>query len=182
MTHSAARKAGLTAALLASSVLLTAAWGVPAGADGGGNQGGVFKFIGASYTQELKFASCMRRHGELNFPDPNSKGFFVVEGIDLNSHQYLRAQTACQYLMPKGRALSPAEQEKIFKEALRFAACMRSHGVANFPDPSSQGGGITFSIRGVDPDSPQYQRAVRTCQKLSPSGAFGQGAPFAAAG
>ncbi len=74
MAQSTAWKAGFTAALFAGSVLLIAAWGDPAGADGGGTGGGVFKFVGASYTQELKFAGCMRRHGEPNFPDPNGNG------------------------------------------------------------------------------------------------------------
>ncbi len=146
------------------------------------NRGGVFKFVGASYTQELKFAGCMRRHGEPNFPDPNGNGVFTVRGIDLNSSQYQRAQKACQYLLPKGGALSPAEQAKLLEQALKFAACMRSHGVPKFPDPTSKGGGITFSLRGVDPNAPQYQRAQKTCQQLFPSGAFGRGAPLAAAG
>jgi hypothetical protein len=49
----------------------------------------------------------------------------------------------------------------------RFASCMRSHGVPNFPDPSADGT-ITFS--GLNPQSPTFERAQRACQKYTPDG------------
>ena len=52
---------------------------------------------------------------------------------------------------------------------LKFAACMRSHGVPNFPDPTPGGGGIKIPS-GVDPASPSFQSAQRACQKLLPGG------------
>jgi hypothetical protein len=53
-------------------------------------------------------------------------------------------------------------------DATRFSACMRSHGVPKFPDPSS-GGGINISpAMGVNPNSPVFQAAQRACQKLMP--------------
>ncbi|MGA2012855.1 MAG: hypothetical protein ABSH51_20285 [Solirubrobacteraceae bacterium] len=67
--------------------------------------------------------------------------------------------------------------------ALRFAACMRSHGVANFPDPDLSGGGIGFSIKsssGINPASPSFEAAQKTCGKLLPGGAPGSGKPSAA--
>lgn len=52
----------------------------------------------------------------------------------------------------------------------QFSACMRSHGVRNFPDPSSSGA-LTFNARnGVDPNSPQFQAAQRACRKYLPNG------------
>jgi hypothetical protein len=57
----------------------------------------------------------------------------------------------------------------------KFAACMRSHGVPNFPDPSS-GGNITIGPgSGIDPSSPKFRAAESTCQKLLPNG--GQPSP-----
>jgi hypothetical protein len=57
----------------------------------------------------------------------------------------------------------------------KFAACMRSHGVPNFPDPSS-GGNITVGPgSGIDPSSPKFRAAESTCQKLLPNG--GQPSP-----
>jgi hypothetical protein len=46
-----------------------------------------------------------------------------------------------------------------------FSACMRSHGVRNFPDPSS-GGGINIGPNsGIDPDSATFKAAEKACQK-----------------
>lgn len=51
---------------------------------------------------------------------------------------------------------------------LRFADCMRSHGVPNFPDPSA-GGGVQFSVgSGINPKSPAFQSARSQCFKLLP--------------
>jgi hypothetical protein len=56
--------------------------------------------------------------------------------------------------------------------AYKFSACMRSHGVANFPDPvvksspgsQSVGIRITPAITG----SPQYNTAQKACQSILP--------------
>ncbi len=65
-----------------------------------------------------------------------------------------------------------------------FAACMRSHGVADFPDPDSKGriritSGMTAggTHTGLDPNSPQWQKAMRSCKQFAPNG----GAPDAKA-
>ena len=57
-------------------------------------------------------------------------------------------------------------------ELLKFTACMRSHGVPDFPDPDAQGG---ISIRAhsgsdLDPQSPGFQAAQKSCAKLMPGG------------
>jgi len=41
----------------------------------------------------------------------------------------------------------------------KLAECMRSHGVTNYPDPSSSG----FSTAPPNSDSPAYQAARRAC-------------------
>lgn len=60
---------------------------------------------------------------------------------------------------------------------LKFAACMRTHGVPNMPDPSS-GGGIQFSDKsGINPGSPAFQTAQKDCRQLLPGGGPGGGSP-----
>lgn len=50
--------------------------------------------------------------------------------------------------------------------ALRYAQCMRSHGVANYPDPSASGaGGVELQLGGVDTNSPLDQVAQQSCKK-----------------
>lgn len=63
---------------------------------------------------------------------------------------------------------------------LRFAACMRSHGVPNFPDPSTSGGGFQIKISsGLNPGSPSFKAAQAACGKLLPGGGPGAGPPSA---
>lgn len=52
----------------------------------------------------------------------------------------------------------------------KFSACMRKHGIANFPDPNSQGVISIQSGMGIDPGSPAFRSARSTCQKLLPNG------------
>jgi hypothetical protein len=62
---------------------------------------------------------------------------------------------------------------------LAFSACMRSHGVPAFPDPSP-GGGINLGS-GLNPFSPAFKAAQASCHKLLPGGGPGAGHPTAEA-
>lgn len=62
-------------------------------------------------------------------------------------------------------------------DGIRFADCMRSHGVPNFPDPSG-GGGIQIQAgSGINPQSPAFQSAQQACAKLLPGGGPGRAHP-----
>lgn len=51
---------------------------------------------------------------------------------------------------------------------LAYAACMRSHGLPDFPDPDSSGG---FPMPGnIDPNSPRYQAAANACKAYAGPG------------
>jgi hypothetical protein len=52
-------------------------------------------------------------------------------------------------------------------DKLKYAQCMRSHGVVDFPDPSSNG---TILVGGTVSQSPQYSAADETCHELLPNG------------
>ena len=56
------------------------------------------------------------------------------------------------------------------KDGPKFSACMRKHGVTNFPDPSSTGVISIHSGMGIDPSSPTFQSARSACAKLLPNG------------
>jgi hypothetical protein len=57
---------------------------------------------GGNSTAQLKFAECMRSHGEPDFPDPASNGSITLPtGMNPESTQFQNAQKACQYLMPQ---------------------------------------------------------------------------------
>jgi hypothetical protein len=44
-----------------------------------------------------------------------------------------------------------------------YSACMRSHGVADFPDPDSKG---RIRLRQPDTESPRFRAAAEACAKL----------------
>jgi hypothetical protein len=56
----------------------------------------------AANIKALKYAECMRYHGEPDFPDPTGQGVIKITNatgiLDPNSPQYEKAQTACQRL------------------------------------------------------------------------------------
>jgi hypothetical protein len=57
--------------------------------------------------------------------------------------------------------------------ALKFAECMRAHGIANFPDPTMNNGTIVIhspQSSGTDTSSPQFLAAQQACRSLEPGG------------
>ena len=152
--------AGILAAALAGIAVL-------AGACGGGAPTGTGSGNGQTpYQQALAYARCMRAHGDPGFPDPNSQGLFPHPA----GPQYQSASRACGHLLPS-QPLTAAQKQEHVSQALKFAACMRSHGVPSFPDPTIVQGGTAVGLnppRGVDWNSPQFQAAVQACRKLEP--------------
>ena len=151
---------GILAAALAGIAVLAAACGggPPAGADPGRGQ--------TPYQQALAYARCMRAHGDPGFPDPSSQGLFPhPAGL-----QYQSASRSCGHLLPS-QPLTAAEKQEHVSQALKFSACMRSHGVPSFPDPTIAQGGKAVGLnppRGIDLTSPQFQAAVHACRKYAP--------------
>jgi hypothetical protein len=61
-------------------------------------------------------------------------------------------------------------------EAVAYSQCIRSHGVADFPDPvQTPSGGYGYRTPGIDPNSAVFQGALRACKSLpSPWNSTGQ--------
>ena len=127
--------------------------------------------------EDVAYASCVRSHGVPNFPDPVRGNFPDPQsdgwGFDINSSTIgvsqsvlQKAENACGYLQPSGGTQTPAQFAALLAEQLKFAACMRSHGVPSFPDPTSSGQSISYTIPGSVRESPQFTTAARDCQKL----------------
>src|SRR5215510_4184697 len=51
-----------------------------------------------------------------------------------------------------------------------YSACMRRHGIPNFPDPDSHGRLVFTTGSGINPRSPQFRAAQKACQRLLPNG------------
>jgi hypothetical protein len=81
----------------------------------------------------VKFAECIRAHGVSDFPDPDAKNQFQY-GVSVSPAVWKQATTACKDLQPPG-TLSGKRTPKQQSASLRFAQCVRDHGVKDFPDP-----------------------------------------------
>jgi hypothetical protein len=67
----------------------------------------------------------------------------------------------------------PPTQAQIQQEqqdAVRFASCMRSHGVSNFPDPTTSPHAFKDALNPTTEHSPAFGPAVSACQHLMPRG------------
>jgi hypothetical protein len=110
----------------------------------------------------LKFAACMRSHGVSNFPDPtpNAQGAGPTVHVDKHSPSFQTAQRACASPLA---AIAEAKPRPTRARQLRQAACIRAHGVPNYPDPLPGGG---FNLPStINPQSPAFQRAQNACER-----------------
>jgi hypothetical protein len=84
------------------------------------------------------------------------------------------AQKACKKYQPEPEKVNLSPQEKVARaEAVeKFAKCMREHGIE--VHASSSEGHIAIRIHGgpgsggPNPESPAFQKAQQSCQKLLP--------------
>lgn len=149
------------------------------GPGAGPQEGGGMADPGASQTQLLAYSHCMQTHGVPSFPEPNSQGVFSLSGVSQNSPGFQAASNDCRKLLPNGGQPTAAQKAQAVAQALKFSQCMRSHGIADFPDPQVSNGGDQISIRltgskgsDLNPQDPQFQAAQSACQGFMP-GKFG---------
>lgn len=128
------------------------------------------------YTDELKYAQCMRKHGVTDFPDPSAGGGF--NGA-VNIPASSPARAACQRLLPAigGPGSGPPPTPQALAAMLKVSRCMRRHGITDFPDPTThvpsslagvavindRDGVILAFPRTLDTRSAQFTRAAKAC-------------------
>ena len=171
-------------AVLALSVLATACGGSSGvGGDGVASAGSGNKAKSArddgkkSDPQQagLDFSRCMREHG-VDVPDPKTDGGMVMIGPGAGNGSaaalpepagFEEAEKACRHFLEDmigdgGGPLDPKEQDR----ALKFARCMREHGV-DMPDPDFSQGRVQIKIGdGLEPGSPTVEAAHKACGSL----------------
>lgn len=80
--------------------------------------------------------------------------------------------TPSQSVSQAGAASADSAKDRA-EQTEEFTACMRSHGVSDFPGITiSENGQIQLSLTGksVNPVSSSYRKAVKACEDLLPSG------------
>ena len=105
--------------------------------------------------------------------------------LGVSSTVFLAAQNHCRYLLPNGGSgPSQTQVQQIMSGMLKFAQCMRSHGVSNWPDPViDAGGNPEFYLDGkINQNSPQIKSKIHECVHWIPSEAISPGNPIACPG
>jgi len=166
-----ARPAAVITVMAAAVLLAAACSGSPSSTGSGAPNAG-----GSANSQAVAYSRCVRSHGVPGFPDPASNGQIPKEAViralsRLSDSRAMAATNACANLNPAGQGgptLAAQEQQ----DYLRAAACMRSHGITNFPDPTFPGGHVNLPqiSSSIDTSSTQFTQARQTCEKLIPAG------------
>jgi hypothetical protein len=139
---------------------------------GGSNSPGAARGSSALFAKFLAYSRCMHSHGISDFPDPTTSpgggvGINVNggPGSDLNKHnpRFKAANQACRSLEPGGTSGTPQQSSQKIAAEVKWARCMRSHGLPSFPDPNSQG---AFDRSKFDESTPAFQSASTACQSL----------------
>jgi len=133
----------------------------------------------------------MRSYGVPNFPDPqpgaNNAKFPSAQQLGVSSSQYQADENACQHLLPAGAndQFPPAEVPLLLSGMREFSQCMRSHGVPNWPDPTTDSEGRpvfdlgSHGITHSESRSSQITTKEQECSHLLPRAlGGGEGIPI----
>ncbi|MEN4400556.1 hypothetical protein ACNQR7_11615 [Mycolicibacterium senegalense] len=124
----------------------------------------------AAQQQAVKYSECMRANGVADFPNPDAGGQISYGGISVPKATWQNAVSACAGLQPVSWSTDAGRTPAQQAAALRFAQCVRDHGVPDFPDPATAGDPLidTSKMRGdVSAASiPELQPAVNACHDL----------------
>jgi hypothetical protein len=161
------RTAAAAFAVATLALLAAACGGGPSSTKAGSSSNGA----GSTNSEQVAFAQCMRSHGVTNYPDPDKSGVIPKESLQqlgVSSSQFQSAQNACKHFLPNGgNGPDQAQLQQVRALSLRFAQCMRSHGVA-LPDPDSSGRIPDPASVGIDQGSSQFEAANQACGTYRP--------------
>jgi hypothetical protein len=115
----------------------------------------------------------MRSHGVSGYPDPRVSG--SGNGVQVtispgtanpDAPAFKAADRACHHLLP-GLVSRTASSGQDQEQNLKFADCMRSHGVPDFPDADRDG---AFTLPStMNQQAPEFKRATTACTHAEPS-------------
>lgn len=153
---------------------------VAAGCGGSGGSAGVATVTSTTTAAQhglTGFSRCMRSHGVSGFPDPTSGGDIqkrqVVAARASDPSRFDSASKACENLLPDGSLGPPPVRITAADQVdyLKAAACMRTHGFPNFPDPTFANNEARVEVPpSINQDSSRFKSAATTCTKLIPAG------------
>ena len=166
--------------IAASAALL----GAGLAACGGTSAPGVARLAGSTGTPSptadvativTRFAQCARAHGATGLPDPtvdaqgqpDFRSMKIALGALPQTVQRAVADS-CQSILAALPPPPPPDAATL-QALVAFAQCMRSHGIADMPDPDPQNGRFVLPS-DIDPKNPTVVNAYNACKTSVPSG------------
>jgi hypothetical protein len=120
---------------------------------------------------QLKYAQCMREHGiDVADPEPGKPVRITGNGDKANYDKLQAAQKACRPILEQGGVAPEANDPERQDANLKYAQCMREHGV-NVPDPKP-GEGLKIQAP-EEGDKAKTKAAQKECRHLLPGGGPG---------
>jgi hypothetical protein len=104
--------------------------------------------VAAGWTSDLSVGQCLTDERQPSPPPPVGRA------------RRCELRLGDQRLRLSGSPSSAAGTGSGDALALKFADCMRSHGVPNFPDPGTPVGGRGF---GINTQAPEFRSAEQKC-------------------
>jgi len=162
------------------------------GSSGSGSSGGGAPAGGTEQTMSVmrQLAHCIRDHGMPGWPDPVINPLTGAPDWPRDAPRVPAGiQQACQSVasrLPPDVQQSQPPTATSMQALLRFARCMRSHGVTNWPDPNALGDFPLTTQMSIQFKSADRQ-ATNACIRYVPGGTqylqfVGAAAPQAASG
>jgi hypothetical protein len=176
-------------AIIATAILALVAAGCSSGSPSTGSGGSPKAGGSAASTSAVAYSHCIRSHGVPGYPDPGSNGTLPKvspQRLGVSSSQLQTAQRNCAHLLPAtGGSLTSTSMQQCYlayvcpqalvEHALtagrKFAECMRSHGVLNWPDPTVDAKGRPLDNINLPRPTPRHiTTAINECVHLDPAG------------
>lgn len=175
----------------ASLALLAACSGNPAPATAGGTATAAGAATTNGSPSAVTYSHCMRSRGVPDYPDPASNGALPktsAQTLGVSNSRFQAAQSACQQELPAATSSQQQAQQclqagdcpqAVVQQMLTadraFARCMRSHGVPNWPDPTTDSEGrpvfnlVPAGITHSQTHSPPISDKLAACERLDPA-------------
>ncbi len=119
----------------------------------------------------------MRSSGVPNFPDPPGNGSYgvkslaqqsggktiAINGVSVNAPAFRSAMASCNRYLPQPPTPRTSELTEIRALTLKWAKCIRSHGLPHFGDPTITANGHRIMHGQFTIGSPAYYAARSAC-------------------
>ncbi len=153
-------------AIGASATFLVAGCGAPGSINRGTGS------VDQRATEVLRsLARCVRAHGLPAFPDPQVGSDGVPRFPDSAPRVPVATQQACRAIaarIPPQYTSTTAVSNVDYQKLLQLARCIRTHGIADWPDPNALGE-FPINTRIEQGGKRLFVPAVHACARLNPN-------------